>query len=236
LAVTCRCLAEDLGFSVDDCERPLRDLGDNAVISAFIERRSQSPEGQETVQELQPRLTAYSLHVGQHRGATWYDQKGAICWLLAVAIHREGSREDAYSYFGRLQRANKLLPTMQDVVRALERRRPSFEKILTDEIPTWRETVLANPWQVHETVLGHRIRVRAFYANGDTGLLTIAISGSLVPEGPAVPGDWYGKLLAAFLPDSEALDMAFDLGEQPLRPDENAFCGLVAQRERPRDE
>lgn len=227
LGATCRCLIQDLAFPPAACAARVEELADSRVIRAFLERRNQSPEGQETIQELQPQLTAYSLHVGRYRGATWYDRAAAVCWLLAVGIHRDDSREDAYAYFASLQEAHVLLPTERDVLRVVERRQPSFEAILTKEIPDWRVRAMAHRGQVLEAILGNRVRVRLTFENGDAGILTIAISSNLLPDGPPVPEGWYEALLAAFLPDSETLDIAFDLAGQPLRADEDAFCGLV---------
>lgn len=228
LGVTCRCLTEDLAFLQSACLAPLEAPADNVVIGTFMQRRSQAPDGQETIQELQPRLMAYSLHVGRYRGATWHDRQSAVCWLLAVGIHREDSKHDAYAYFGSLLQADRLLPTVQDVVRALARRQPKFESILTEEIPGLRRLAQQSPGQICEAVLGNLVRVRLVFENGDLGILTVAISSDLLPEGPAVPKGWYELLLAAFLPSTESLDIAFDLAGQPLQPDENAFCGLVA--------
>lgn len=148
LEATCRCLKEDLAFSEAACHAHLENLADNLVIRTFLERRGQSPEGQETI----------------------------------------------------------------------------------EEIPNLRQHVLDSPTHIFEAVLGNCVRVRLVFENGDLGILTVAISGRLLPEGPSVPDGWYELLLAAFLPDTESLDMALDLIGQPLRPDEDAFCGLVARR------
>jgi hypothetical protein len=231
LAATCRCLTEDLSLSSTSCRNPIEQLSEIRVIRTFLELRGLSPKGSETIQALQPKLTAYSLHSGRYRGATWHDRKAAICWLLAVGIHSEDSRGDAYAHFHNLQRTSRLLPTVNDVRHVLERRQPSFETVLLEEIPLLRGRAMEHPGRLFEAVPGSRVAVRVVYENGHTGILWVAISSRLTPGERTLPEGWYELLLAAFLPDSESLDMAFDLAGQPLRVDEAAFCCFVAQPE-----
>ena len=92
LAVTRRCLIDDLGFSREDSERSLDELRHRPVIADFLTKRQVSPAGQEVIQELAPKLIAYSLHKGRYRAATWYHEALAVVWLLAAALHRTDSR------------------------------------------------------------------------------------------------------------------------------------------------
>jgi hypothetical protein len=103
--------------------------------------------------------------------------------------------------------------------------------MLVEEIPLLRRRAMEVPGRVVEEVLGNRIAVRLVYENGETGMLWVAISSKLFPEGPTVPEGWYESLLAAFFLHSENLDMAFDLAGQSLCADEAAFCCLIAQSE-----
>jgi hypothetical protein len=68
LRITERCLVEDLGVSVDDGDDLDALAKNNPIIRAFVERRSQSPTGQETVEGLTARIVAFSLHSGDDRG------------------------------------------------------------------------------------------------------------------------------------------------------------------------
>jgi len=227
LGVTCRCLTEDLGFLPEDCNRPVEELIDNQVIEDFVERRSQRPIGSEAVQALLPGLVAFSLHSGRYRGATWYDQYGGAVWLLAVELHREGSRHDAYPYFERLHQAKRLLPTRGDVERMVRGRSPTFKQIVLEDLPRLRWTALAEPNTVHETILGGRIPVRAIFENGDAGLLFLAITPRLLPGSVRLPVTWLVDILAAFFPDTPPEEIGYipDLAGRPLR--EGEFCAAA---------
>src|SRR5438874_614878 len=112
LRVTRRCLVDDLEFGASDLDRPLEELAArHQMVRAFVERRSQSPVGQETIQGLTSRIVAYSLHSGEDRGITWHHVAAGIVWLLAAHFHRSGNADDAYPYFRRLDARGALLPT-----------------------------------------------------------------------------------------------------------------------------
>ncbi len=198
LAATCRCLTDDLKLDPVDCETPVEDLTSNAVIAAFVHRRTQEPEGQERILNIPSSLTAFSLHAGRYRAATWYDHTNDVVWLLAYAIHRAGSSDDAYEYFAQLYEAEKLKPMVQDVVRVLRLRRPTFEQSATEELPALRRRALSTPGEAQEALLGRRVRVRVIFENGDEGVLTIAISSHREPHGPNLPPDVHAYLVAAF--------------------------------------
>jgi hypothetical protein len=84
----------------------------------------------------------------------------------------------------------------------------------------------ANPGEVHEGMIGGRIRVRVVYEDSEPPMLTVAIGQHLIPGEMPVPADWLLSVAAAFLPDTPAdmLSFAFDLAGHELRPDEVAFC------------
>ncbi len=227
LAVTCRCLTDDLDFLHEDCDRPVEELIDNPVIEDFVERRSERPIGSEAVQALLPGLVAFSLHSGRYRGATWYDRDGGAVWLLAVELHREGSRHDAYPYFERLHQANRLLPTRGDVERMVRGRSPTFKRVLLQELPWLRRTALGEPNTMHEMILGGRIPVRAIFENGDAGLLFFGITPQLLPGSVRLPVTWLVDILAAFFPDTPPEEIGYvpDLAGRPLR--EGEFCSAA---------
>jgi hypothetical protein len=228
LAATCRCIEEDLKQPPAACESGLDDLSGHPVIACFIAKRGSSPTGQEVIQALAPKLMAYSLHCGQHRGATWHHVRLGVVWLLACAIHRDDDPvRDAYVVFQRLQGAGRLLPTREDIAREVARRSRSFAVSLREEIPALRARSEAAPGTIVEGVLGGRVTVRLRYEAGDPPLLSVAISERLIPGEIPVPPEWQVQVLAAAFPDAafDALSWAGELGSgHPLRTDEVGYC------------
>jgi len=145
LAATCRCLTEDLSFPPADCERPITELaGRHQVVADFIKKRTGSPIGTEPPIRslLRKKVSAYSLHGGRYRAATWHHEKAGTVWLLAARWHEQGSPDDSYPSFESLLDAGRLLPTREDVARVVESRRLTFERALIDQVPGIRAEAL----------------------------------------------------------------------------------------------
>lgn len=115
LRLTRRAL-EDLGLDpAEYSRRSARDYaGAHDVVRAFIERRGQSPVGQETTRLPVSSQVVYNLHAGRWRGLTWHDEDADVVWLLGVGCHRSGERDDAYEVLKRRDEAGDLLPDEQD--------------------------------------------------------------------------------------------------------------------------
>ena len=97
LRLTRRALA-DLSLGDELAGRAAQDLVDlHPVISAFVERRSQDPKGQEAIQLPASRAIVYSLHAGRWRALTWWEEELGIVWLLGAGYHRSRERGDAYA-------------------------------------------------------------------------------------------------------------------------------------------
>lgn len=230
LRATKRCLVDDLGFSEEAAAGPLEDLaGSDAVLEAFLDKRGQHPEGQETIQGLTSRIVAYSLHSGEYRGITWYQEKAGVVWLLAAGFHRSGKPDDAYPYFLRLDTEDRLLPTSEDVQLHVACQTKDFARALIVAVPAIIEQVRAKPGAVVSGRLAGRIDLRAVWEDDDPPMLTIAFSQRLHPGQLHVPGDWLMVVAAAFFPNSDPsqLSFAWDMAGRPLRPDEIAFCDYV---------
>lgn len=229
LEATCRCLREDLGFQEADCQRPLEELRNHQVVADFLDKRRLSPVGQEVIRALAPKLIAYSLHSGRSRGATWFQEKAAVVWLLAAGLHREGSAEDAYEHFVRLQRAGRLLPTREDIARVVGRRARTFAASLLEEAPRLRSAALATRGDVQEGLLGGRVRIRIVCEPSDPALLSVAVSTKLEPGEMALPPAWLVQVLAAVFPHSDIENISYtdELANQRLRRDEIGFCDFV---------
>lgn len=230
LAATCRCLVDDLGFSSDDCWRAIIELaGENVVVDAFVQMRNQQPTGGEPIEALLPKVVAFSLHAGRYRGVTWHQESADIVWLLAARWHEQGSRQDAYNHFKRLQEAGRLVPTRTDVERIVAMRRPTFERALMEDVPGMRQEAIEHPSEVHGHEVGGRVRVRVVYENGESGILSVAISNRLIPGEMPLPPEWHVQLLAAFFPGIPLADVEYtdEIARQAPRSDEDTFCALI---------
>ena len=80
------------------------------VIAAFVERRSQKPEGQETIQLPLSKAIVYSFHAGRWRALTWWEPELGVVWLLGAGYHRSGERSDAYAVLKRRDEADEAVP------------------------------------------------------------------------------------------------------------------------------
>lgn len=79
LRITARCLRDDLGIASGSPARAEEHVGVHQIVRAFVERRGQSPIGQETFRcgtEVTGR-PLYTLHSGDDRGATWHQESVA---------------------------------------------------------------------------------------------------------------------------------------------------------------
>ena len=204
-------------------------VNENAILRAFVERRSQLPIGQETVEGLTAKIVAYSLHSGDYRGLTWHHEKAGVVWLLAAGFHRSGDPDDAYPYFRELGRAGRLLPTEDDIRRHMAAEQADFARVLLEEVPAIIDELRSKPGAVLTRVIGGRIAVRAVWEIDDAPMLTVAICQRLQGGGVDVPASWQFAVAAAFLPGSDpaSLSYAWDLAARPIRSDEIAFCGFA---------
>jgi hypothetical protein len=228
LAVTGRCLTEDLGLPNEACKAAVEDLRTaHELIDCFVEKRRSSTSGQEVIRTLAPTLIAYSLHCGRWRGASWFHEDLGVVWLLAMAIHRDDSREDAYEVFGELQARRRLMPTEADVRNELARRSRDWAQSLVSDLRSARQIALDHPNDVHQFELGGRVQIRLVYEPGDPPLLAVAISQRLRPGGIRVPPSWFVQLLAALYPTTAFDDLSYvdELSPGiPLSEDETGFC------------
>ncbi len=230
LRVTQRCLLEDLSFTAADVELSLDELASvNKLIRAFADQRSQLHHGQETIQGLTSKIVAFSLHSGEHRGATWYQDNRGVVWLLAARFHRSGKPEDAYPYFRQLDADGQLLPTRTDLLALEHARAGSFAASLIAEVPVLCRRAAEQPGDVIIAVVGGRVAVRVFHEPGDPAFLTVAISYRMRPGSTALPTNWLLAVAAGFFPNTppESLSATSDLGGHPLLDDEIAFCDFA---------
>jgi hypothetical protein len=230
LRVTRRCLRDDLSIGSGDLDSPIDLLAQEyPVIAAFQEQRSQLPTGQETIQDLSSKITAFSLHAGEFRGLTWHQEKAGVVWLLAVKFHRSGKRDDAYPYFLELDAKGQLLPTREDVQALTTAEANTFARSLLTEVPLLLEEAESKPGTAVRGLIGGRVSVRLLKETGERPMLTVAISFRILPGETILPDSWVMTVAGAFFPQTPAenLATAFDLGGRPLGPDEFAFCDFT---------
>lgn len=199
------------------------------MVAAFRDRRSVSPVGQEPFRGLTSKITAYTLHAGPDRGATWHDERNGVVWLLASGFHRSGKPDDAYPYIIGLDAEGRLLPTRADYVALVRFTAATLAKALSEDVPPLLAAARAEPASIRRGTIGGRIQVRVAYENGDDALVTVAVSQRLLPGELPLPPDWNVIVAAAFLPDTPPAELSGtgEIAGQPLEPGEWAFCGFA---------
>jgi hypothetical protein len=212
LRLTRRALA-DLGLDAALRGRSAWDLIDqHQVIRAFVERRSQRPQGQETTQlPASRRAVVFNLHVGRWRSLTWHDEAEDIVWLLGVGEHRTGDHDDAYEVLKRRDCAATLLPDEDDYA-DLEPEPRTFVQALADVATTIVEQALAMPGQpVTNDLAGIlQVRVLAQPINEASDGAEIWIGFQMPPLRPnALPPAWPTTVVAAFLPNAAPDDLQY---------------------------
>jgi hypothetical protein len=199
-AATERCVDKDLELPASVAAlAPAEQRTRHQLLDAFYQRRSESPIGQETVENLQAAIVAYSLHAGRWRGLTWHERDMAIVWLLAGRYHRSGERDDSYPHFRRLSKT-QLLPTEQDYERVFERESVTFAEQVLDDVRALLQRCADSPGTIIEGRISQRIGARA--VRDAEGKLQVALDRRLYPGEESVPGEWLMIVLAGFFPST----------------------------------
>jgi hypothetical protein len=229
LRLTRRALA-DLGL--DDqalAGRSADELVDrHPMIAAFVERRSQNPEGQEAIQLPESRAIVYSLHAGRWRGLTWWEPDLGLVWLLGAGYHRSGERSDAYAVLKRRDETDELFPVEQDYL-DLEPDPADFVVAVARDAPRVMAEAVMTPGVAVEADLAGVLDVSAVVIvveEGQDRLEETWVGFSMPPKGPIPPHPaWLLTALAALLPDAEAEELHYG-GDFP-RPGGNRQGEIV---------
>lgn len=199
------------------------------VIAAFVERRSQSPEGAESTILPVSSRTVYNLHSGRWRALTWYEKPQDTVWLLGAGWHESGSRTDAYAYLNALDSKGELFPAYVDIADHEESRRPVWDAVVAavaDEAGPAVAAARNQPGVPVEFVLGDALRLRVLVERVDDDQdsieeLWVGVGMPPMVEGVLPPGpSWQMLLLAKFA------DLAGDRAELewkaefPVPPDD----------------
>ena len=232
---------EDLGLAIEDyASRAATDYTDaHDVVRVFVERRRQSPIGQERTNLPVTAAPAYNLHFGRHRGLTWHDEDSDVVWLLGVGWHESGSRDDAYAVLKARDEAGTLLPDEQDYLdleMSLEDAR-SFVAQVSRQAPALVDRARQTPGEEVRGVIADRLEVGVLVevviiAGEDESLEEIWVGFELPPlvgatELPPQP-EWIMTVLAAMVPvqvSAEALDFSSSFPRAGgSKPNEIVIC------------
>lgn len=232
---------EDLGLTIEDyAARHATDYTDaHDVVRAFVERRRQSPIGQESTNLPVTGAPAYNLHFGRHRGLTWHDEDSDVVWLLGVGWHESGSLDDAYAMLKARDEAGTLMPDEQDYLHlemSLEDAR-SFVAQVSQEAPALADRARQTPGEEVRGVIAGRLGVGVLVevviiAGEDESLEEIWIGFELPPvqgttELPPQP-EWIMIVLAAMVPvhvSAEDLDFSSSFPRAGgSKPNEIVIC------------
>jgi hypothetical protein len=213
---------EDLGLPIEDyATRRATEYADaHDVVRVFVERREQSPIGQEWTNLPVTAALAYNLHFGRYRALTWHDEGSEVVWLLGVGWHESGSIDDAYAVLKARDQAGTLLPDEQDYLdleMSLEDAR-SFVVQVSQEAPALVGQARQTPGKEVRGVIAGRLGVGVLMEvvvipGEDESLEEIWVGFALPPlegatELPPQP-EWIMTVLAAMVPvhlSPEALD------------------------------
>jgi len=240
LRLTRRAL-DDLGLSSEKyASLPATSYTDvNDVVRAFVERRTQSPIGQELTKLPITAAPAYNLHFGRHRGLTWHDEDANVVWLLGVGWHESGSIDDAYEMLKARDRAGTLMPDERDYLdleMSLEETM-SFVVQVSQQAPALVDDARRSPGTEVRGVIAGRLGVGVVVevvaiAGEDESLEEIWVGFELPPlpghvELPTQP-EWIMTVLAAMVPVQVSAD-ALDFGGPfprvgGSRPNEIVVC------------
>jgi len=232
---------KDLGLPVAEfCRRPATEYEDaHDVVKAFVERRGQSPVGQEATSLPVTKATVYNLHHGRYRCLTWHDEDSDVVWLLGVGWHESGSRDDAYAILKARDEAGTLMPDEDDfldLAMSYEEAH-SFVAQVSEQAPELVAQARQNPGQEVRDLIAGRLDVGVYVeivdiAAEDETLEEIWVGFSLPPlPGPCeLPAqlEWLQTVLAAMIPEEVSLaDVEFG-GAFPRqggsRPNEVVAC------------
>jgi hypothetical protein len=227
LEVTARCLEEDLGLLQSVA---WRDHADTVpVLRAFRDRRGQSPEGTEPIEDVLRVLRSapiFSLHSGNDRAGTWHDEEEDVVWLVGVG------RAHDYDHLVGLASRGRLLPTDEDYQRLEADLPDQFElETMGRHARTLVQKALSDVGQIFEGVLGGRISVRVCVESLDPPLLTVALSERIAPGVGRIPETWKYLVAQAFYPTAgfpiDFLPFAEEIDRDAVRANELALVNFI---------
>lgn len=209
LRLTHRAL-EDLDLASELAVLPADAYTDrHECVQAFVERRSQHPEGPEATFLPVTAAPVYNLHCGRHRGLTWYDEGHGVVWLLGVGWHEGSSRDDAYEVLKNRDEAGDLFPDERDYLALRPDPRAFVHELSTRSTELLEQATATGRPQ--EAVIADALRVVVAVDVVDVegrSLREISLHVGMPPLAKGViPSDWTPVVLAAFFRDADLQDI-----------------------------
>lgn len=229
LRVTRRCLEDDLKLDSALVERDARHYcNEHDALRTFVIKREGAPGVGEPIVDVGKTGSVLSLHVGQGRAATIFDEENDVCWLLAWSpTHATHEKRDAYQYFMRLDGRGELMPTADD-----------YEVIDTEAISYFADGLAAACAGLYEEARQNAgIEMSETFENRGALILVdvIVVEEDEMEEGwiaityprdtpitPEVALDLCARILPTHIPASQ-LDFAAHFGNRPMAPGELIF-------------
>jgi hypothetical protein len=222
LRITARCLDEDLGSHEG---ASFEELSGREIVTAFVNRRKNSPTNTRTVAPLTSGEEVYRLAYGErHRGATWHDEANRVVWLHAYAQHEFEDRGDAFPYFKQLDHDDRLLPTAADYEALFRDRDLRFTEVVAHEAAQLLQTAREAPGTEQRAVIGGQFGVGVAVEVVET-----LEEAWVAVKTRGLTQEYLAILFAALFPEAGFEDIASisTLGERKLDPDELGFRCLL---------
>ncbi len=159
-----------------------------------------------------------------HRGATWFDTKSRVMWLLAYRLHRSGSPDDFFPYAKALDAAGRLFPTEADYERMIRERDHRFIQAVRIEAPLVREQAIKTREEQRVMLGGELGACVSIEIADDLRELTVAFATT------SVPWDLVPIILQCFWV-SQDWSPAERLPSRPLEAGEVAFRCMYEQED-----
>lgn len=216
LRLTARCLHEDLGA---DPRAPFEAVEHHEIVKAFKRDRFERLTDTRQVSQIRTGTEVWVLsHGHDHRGATVYDARERVVWLVAYGRHRSGASDDFFPYCRSLVDDDELLPTEGDYERLVRDRDRRF----VETIPVEAAYILENARRTRReqrVSLGGRFGSEvAVEVDDELGAEAITLALGL----DTVVWDYVPIILAAFEP-TEHWTQIDRLPSRELAPDEMAW-------------
>jgi hypothetical protein len=222
LRITRRCLEDDLEYFG---EAPFEDLAKHEIVKALVKRRSDGPTDTREVSPLSSGKRVYRLAYGdRHRGATWYDERHGVVWLLAYAQHEFEDRGDAFPYFKELDAEGRLLPGPADYEALLRERDDRLQSELGHDAERLIREAHEAPGREVVGILGGAVEVTITITVVESlGELYVAVQMAGVAK------EHFVLTLAALFKgrDIEEIETAEAMPNRALHPGELGFRALL---------
>lgn len=223
--ITQRCACDDLGLTGEDATRNAENIAvKHEAIRVFVGKRSGAPGDGENVLNVNPYGHIKSLHVGQGRAATLYDDHAGVCWLLAYSdTHAVGERRDAYKHFERLDTRAELLPSENDYA--------ALETVTSASLMDALRAYGAKLFDSARAEIGREVSTTFSLEDGQDVSITISIE-IVIEETDTAEQGWISFVLPydAPLGHTQLIDFVSDILPEHVDPDTISLAGDVKGR------